>query len=231
MRRFISIIAALLGAAAFAPAANAQTTWFQDTFAGSAVGGWAAADTGQAITRLQGTASQFSQAPGVGSIQGVAGKAPILKVAGEDQADEGTLAEWRYSSNAVGASQTFGFNLRVLDAKNYTRLIITQAPTGKVTYRIQRQVNNVNTNLASGAFPVALQPGTWYWTRFEVVGEQFRARTWPAGGENEPTTWDLNATDPNPTLTHGSVGVREQSLAGNKNLARLDVSNWQAYTP
>ena len=94
---------------------------------------------------------------------------------------------------------------------------------GKVTYRIQRQVNNVNTNLASATFPVALQPGTWYWTRFEVVGEQFRARTLPDGGENESTTWDMDATDPHPSLTHGSVGVREQSVAGNKNLARLDV--------
>jgi hypothetical protein len=217
--------APICGAAPPPPPPPPPPASFMDTFSRLAFATWGTADTGQVWRVDQGNTSQFAADGSEGTIQGIAGKAPIVSI--PDAATD-VRARFMFSSNPVGATQSYGVGLDYRDPADYVRAIVTQSLTGTTSVMVQSQIANVNTNIVAPKSLPAQQPGTWYWLEL----------SW-----DSPTVWSVrvwqDGTDrpDQPTATASFTGqitngtgfcVRQQVVAGNRNLPLTSVDDVSA---
>jgi hypothetical protein len=198
---------------------------FMDTFGRLATASWGIADTGQAWSVDQGSTAQFAVDGSEGTIQGIAGKAPIISI--QDAATD-VRARFMFSSNPVGATQSYGVGLDYRDPANYVRAIVTQSLTGTTSVMVQSQIANVNTYIVTPISLPAQQPDTWYWLELSWDSPTvWSVRVWPDGTDRpDQPTGTASFTGQIPTGT--GFCVRQQVVAGNKNLPLTSVDDVSA---
>lgn len=220
--------------AAVTSGAGAPSNSVTDTFGTPSTNSISAADDGHTWQILQGTASQFNVAGGFLNITAIAGNAPIADIVGYSQSAEENLMRYEFTSLAAGAEQSIGLGIRMTDAQNYDRCIVTQLPTGSTNIKIQKQIANVNTDIVSSTTIPTQAANTKYWLRFRAILGAYYAKIW-ADGTTEPASWTIQGTDPNwstsPGNTSGSVGIRLQCLTGNTNLATYKIDRFSSLVP
>ena len=198
-----------------------------DTFTRTVSNGLGSTDDGFAWVIDQGNLSQFGVDGQQANIVAVAGKAPIAHI-NTDQTDAYVQFKARLSSTPTGSSQQLAATLRSQGPTGYWRANIVINAGGSTTARVERQVNNVNTQIGPSQ-GVTFNPNTWYWYRFEIEGTTaptVRFWFWP-DGTSMPATPMITGTDSDPATTgattHGNPGFRSQTVAGNTNLGTYSI--------
>jgi len=73
-------------------------------------------------------------------------------------------------------------------------------------FKIYKWVNNVASQRgATGA--LTINSGTWYWARFQVIGNLLKARMWAGQPSDEPGAWGIETTDSAHAGVYGTVGL------------------------
>jgi hypothetical protein len=196
-----------------------------DTFSRVALAAWGMADTGQTWSVDQGRAAQFAVDGSEGTIQGIAGSAPIVSI--QDAATD-VRARFKFSSNPVGATQSYGVGLDYRDPADYVRAVVTQSLAGTTSVMVQSQIANVNTDIVKPISLPAQQPGTWYWLELSWDSPTvWSVRVWPDGtARPDQPTGTASFTG---QITNGTgFCVRQQVVAGNKNLPLTSVDDVSA---
>lgn len=196
-----------------------------DTFSRTTANGWGSTEAAhgasvQAWANAGGAASNYSVSGGTGRHSQTAVDVSLSTVTPlAASADQDVTVSWRLAAQPLTDSQYVFVTGRYTDTTHSYFARIQVAPTGVMTANLRKR-NVAETQLgAAHVIGFAHVPGTWYRTRFVVIGNVLRTRTWPASGA-EPTEWQLTAVDSD-LITAGSVGVR--SLVGAASTSPLPV--------
>ncbi|HEY5836794.1 hypothetical protein [Streptomyces sp.] len=189
-----------------------------DAFGRTVSNGWGTADTGQAWTSSNGSASDYSVSGGSGrhSLASVnVSRNTIASLTGVSLADFDIAVTASTSALATGASHLIYLVGRWTDSTTtmYARLEFTTTQT--VIISIRKRVAGADTQLSTRTTTLTHAAGAMFRMRFQATGSTYRAKTWPAAGV-EPGMWDTTVTDTTIT-TAGPVGVRSTLNTGNTN--------------
>jgi hypothetical protein len=197
-----------------------------DGFSRTVSNGWGNADDGQPYTISGGSSSNYSVAPGVGSIvMSSVNVSREVSVISDHLNDFDMKITTGISAVATGAPISVGLQTRKVDTSNYylTELVFNTDAT--LLLRFSRMVGGVLTtgfasilvpNLATTAAGNATYNGSSAITvRTQVIGTKLRAKVWDSS-VNEPTSWLLQATDTNIAGLAG-IGLRVIANTGNTN--------------
>jgi len=169
----------------------------QDSFVGRTVSnGFGTSIDGNTWTILGGTASGLS-------VSG--GNAIVAQGAGNSTLKFGTLTA---SDTQTTLFCTFGSSTDIVGldirATNYGANTLYRLKVTPTTFTIERHNAGVVTTLTT--ISVSLSTSVEYGLRFQVLGSLLSARYW-LENTPEPTTWQINVTDPSPLVGAGNVGV------------------------
>lgn len=169
-----------------------------DQFDRTVSGGFGTPDVGPAWSVS--SAKQTKVANGEGLIYGwTGGNQDVQAWVPTSANDVDVLAGVRLSAqNPTGAN----YQVRVVaraqtDARNGYTAVVTHTTAGAVKWSLNRVVNAGGTGtltLGSGTLLASGAPGTKWWIRLDVQGNQIKARFWP-DGTPEPSTWKANVAD------------------------------------
>jgi len=181
----------------------------RDTFDRTVASGFGSADQGGAWT-YAGSATNFSVATGAGQIRmGTAGAGPRAFLGDVGSADTESVVSVALDKAPAGGDTYITLGARRVGNSEY-RLKARFQPTGTMLL-LTRVVNNTETNLSVATLPTAARylTGDVFTMRLQVQGTSLRGRLWKAG-QDEPTTWQVSATDSTPALA-GAGGVALQA--------------------
>lgn len=118
---------------------------------------------------------------------------------------------------STGASQSGALFGRSLDTNNkyIARLEFTTAAA--VILSIRKRVAGVETELATRTLSITHVANTPIRLRFKIDRSLLQAKAWPASAAQEPTAWDVTATDTDLDNAR-DVGTRAILFAGNTNV-------------
>ena len=181
------------------------TAFALDDFSGSSAGAWPAADTGGSWTgnylANYGSMFQFGEGGGVATMTG------------EPPNDQGSQALTAASDNDVDIELVFGaidyegqaagIAWRILTYENYYYAKLTLNADNYLELRVFSVVSSVETQIGT-TVTTALGLNTIK-MRVAAVGSAIKVKAWYSGN-NEPATWDFEATDSTYTAS-GDVGV------------------------
>ena len=197
---------------------HAPTVYVRDTFTRSVTGGWGSADVGGAWAIEQPTTGTWSVNGTVGKVTGVKGQYFTTRIA--PLATTSAELTMRFSSTApVSAQPKWLFILRSVDLLHEYKARVRVASNGAVILGLYKVVGNTFPQIGTEVtIPgVTWSPNTALRIRADAVGTSptaFRVRVWRTANA-EPTTWNLMASDSEPTMqTAGSWGVVTIASAG-----------------
>ena len=191
--------------------AAASQVLAQDAFGRSAASGWGSADQGGTWS-LNGSASYFSVASGVGSVtltRPGSGPSAYLNGVSSTTAETGAKLSLSKVANGGGAYLSV-VGRRVGTTGEYAAKVKVSA-AGGVTLEATKLVNGASSTLVSRAISgVTYAAADQLQVRLQVTGTsptQIRAKVWKVGAA-EPATWQISTTDAESALqTAGSVGL------------------------
>ncbi|MED3982401.1 hypothetical protein [Priestia megaterium] len=135
--------------------------------------------------------------------------------------DFDVLLKWKTTDSLSGNIPTRIFAYASGSATQSTQQGFQLDALFPATLRIGRTVNGSYSTLASNtAMPIAFQPNTWYWFRFQRVGTSLTGKAW-ADGEAEPTTWHVSTSST--SLTSGSIGIGSYDYDGTRDYDYFSV--------
>ncbi|QCB94432.1 PKD domain-containing protein [Cellulomonas shaoxiangyii] len=182
----------------------------QDVFDRTLASGWGASAAGGPWTHF-GSATQYSVAPGSGTLQALQpGAAPRVRWAGLSARDVDVLGQVSLEKVGDGGGTFVSLTARSGSWSSLYRGTVWVKSTGAlnvvITRIAPRETILAQANVAGGA----LAPGERLNVRLQAVGADpttLRLRTWKEGTP-EPDTWQLTTTDTTPELQDaGGVGV------------------------
>jgi glucose/arabinose dehydrogenase len=195
-----------------------SSTIAADTFSRTVSNGWGSANTGGAYT-LEGTASNFSVANGVGSMllpSSGATRAVLLS----STSAQGVDMTFRVRADKLpSGGQLYAYGVVRRNANNAYRPKLIINANGSVQVHAGVVVNNAESSIAPAVTVPGLSysPNSWLWLRTQVSGTNpttIRIRVWADGGP-EPSTWHYSATNSTTQLqSAGAVGLRAYISSG-----------------
>jgi CSLREA domain-containing protein len=178
-----------------------------DDFERTVSNGWGEADLGGPWAVL-GSAADLSVANGTGRQSIAANQTREARLA-IGVADVDITGRVSFDRIPVGGN-AFAYVSARANATSTYRTTVRVAPNGAVFAKLTRMVNNLQSNVAGEVIVAGLTatPGGQLAFRFRVVGTQLQFRLWDAA-RAEPSTWNTQATDSNPSLQGpGGVALR-----------------------
>jgi hypothetical protein len=209
---------------------TAITGAVQDHFGRTVASGWGTADVGGAWTNEGGSSSNYS----VGSGRGVHTLTSVVtsrrSTLPAPTADVDLYVDVATSVLATGGFIGGGPVVRYSDGNNLYMARLTFDPSGAIDLNIRSRVSSSEASLASHTLTASHVAGTFYRVRFQVAGDDLRAKAWPVG-ELEPELWQLEVTD-TALSGVGSVGVRSILSSANTNPSpEIRYDNFELVTP
>lgn len=208
---------------------------FNDTFTRSVVDGWGNATTGQAWTTSGGAAANFDVLlNSFGQISLTPVGTRHFTQAAVSLADVDITAQLTSSVIATGGSIALGLTARVVDNNNHYLCQVLYLTSGMVQLQMYKRIASAYTQLATTSSIVPYSAGGKLNVRFQVIGNQLRAKIWtPATPTDfEPEAWRITATDTTYTAA-GPVGTHSALISGNTNPLPVAVQydNYLVRTP
>lgn len=131
------------------------------------------------------------------------------------------LLKWKTTDSLSGNIPTRIFAYASGSATQSTQQGFQLDALFPATLRIGRTVNGSYSTLASNtAMPIAFQPNTWYWFRFQRVGTNLMGRAWK-DGDAEQSTWDVSTSST--ALSSGSIGIGSYDYDGTRDYDYFSV--------
>lgn len=197
-------------------AVNAITPSLMDTFTRTTNPGWGTPDLGAAWVSSGGAGGDhYTQgAEAAHLLTGVdVPRLDLTPVAGADHDVQVDVASFAL---ATGGPQLVALVARATDGDNAYMAQLSISTTQTITLTLRRRVGGAETQLATVATTLTHSAFAFFRVRLQVIGDQLRARVWPAGG-TEPLGWQVVATDS--SLTAGAhVGCRSVRQTANTNV-------------
>jgi hypothetical protein len=175
-----------------------------DGFQREVADGWGDLDVGGTWYVTNGNDTSFSVDNGVGHMEHTATGQFLselkTRVPDFSAADVDITADFRaqVAPDSVGAVDQFALYSRyegAPDYRYYLKLIVEFAVGQTVpTMRVDRQANTFTQGVANGAVVGPNDPTQWWTLRFQVIGDQVRAKAWLTGSP-EPALWAIDYTD------------------------------------
>ncbi|WP_256793605.1 PKD domain-containing protein [Terrabacter sp. Ter38] len=182
-----------------------------DTFSRTQATGWGTADTGGVWT-LQGAASTFTVAGGVGTIKHAsAGAGAAVQLNGLSSTDTDLSLQLSTDKLVNGGGQYVYVTGRGSFSDAYrTKIQVTSS--GAVVVALTKVVGNTETTLTTKVVAgLTIAPQGAYTVRTQTFGTSpttIRAKIWPTG-QTQPADWAASITDATATLqVPGAIGLR-----------------------
>ncbi|MBE0448644.1 MAG: hypothetical protein IBX64_11200, partial [Actinobacteria bacterium] len=161
---------------------------------------WVTSNVTNLIKEKAGTAGGkcLEQKPTTGSRRSIswdaAGSVSDVETVARLRTDTDTIAShqgWVVVRGSGASATENGYVVSIYNSSNNTKSIL-----------LYRYLDGTYQLLQSK--PYDWSANTWYWARLRAIGSTIQAKVWP-DGENEPSSWSLNATDT--SIVSGWVGV------------------------
>lgn len=209
----------------------------QDGFSRGITNGWGSPDVGANWVVRSGVTADFLTTSGVGrmsmtqrSVSGSFGTDYIIE-SPLTHTDIDQKVRVRTPLAAAGDVYRHSLMARETSRDNHWQLETNYAPSGEVRIRIIGEAAGATrfSHFDDGILipGLAHTAGTWYWMRFQAVGNQLRGKVWQ-DGSTEPLNWHIEYTD-NANPSGGYVGVRSFSSAFSTN-PTPDIVEWDDYS-
>ncbi|GAA3063028.1 NlpC/P60 family protein [Streptomyces glomeratus] len=196
---------------------------------------WGSSPGGGSWSTLGPADTDYSVVPGAGVISLTTDFASRHATLRDDEiTDVDVRCVARFDKVPTGQACSFALSFGYQDTHNNYRARLSFLTTGAVELRVEKEVADTVTQLASALTLATDVPAGSDWTiRIRREGARIQAKAW-RGGSAEPSAWSVDVTDS--TFTKGRVGVRALANKGCTNLpvklsvSRFEVSaaNWEA---
>ncbi|MER6289437.1 NlpC/P60 family protein [Streptomyces sviceus] len=170
--------------------------------------------------------TDYSVAPGTGVIDlTTAGYSRHASLRDDEITDVDVRCTGRFDKVPTGQACSFALTFGYGSTQNHYRARLSFLTSGAVEMRLEKEVNNTVSSLATAvALATGVPTGTDWTIRVRREGARIQAKAWQSASA-EPSSWAFDITDSTPTLTKGRVGVRALANEGCTNLpVRLSVS-------
>lgn len=196
---------------------------------------WGASPGGGSWSTLGPADTDYAVVPGAGVISlttDFASRHATLR--DDDITDVDVRCVARFDKVPTGQACSFALSFGYQDTHNSYRARLSFLTTGAVELRVEKEVSDTVTQLASALTLAAGVPAGTDWTiRVRREGSRIQAKARRAGSA-EPSAWSVDVTDS--TFTKGRVGVRALANNGCTNLPvklsvssfEVDAANWEA---
>lgn len=194
----------------------------EDTFTRTVSDGWGLSDAGRTWRRDDaGTASDLNVNGTMGTMLITGSNAPLVALKNWSGLNPEMSFDWGLSALPSAGTIRCRPCVRYLDEKNHYRATVFVDTSGNVSIRLDQILDDVLTIIGA-------QTGTLFTitasdrlnVKIQAVGRNpttVRARVWVVGTE-EPTSWNLTATDDEDLLQHsGTIAVHSDQTAANAN--------------
>jgi len=213
---------------------RAKSSTVYDTFGRTVASGWGVADSGQTWA-VVGTAAEYSTNSTYAVTSHPSTAIAHLATITAPSADVDLYVDVAASALATGASLYTGPVVREVDNNNLYQCRVDFNTSNQIIITVRKRVAGVETQVGS-AYTSTLThvAGTFYRTRFQVIGTALKAKIWLAT-DREPDAWHIETTDSSLT-TAANLGTRAFRNTGNTNAAaelrfdNIDLINPQSYT-
>ncbi|WP_328846113.1 hypothetical protein [Streptomyces sp. NBC_00258] len=195
----------------------AITSGVVDTFTRTTTPGWGTPDIGSAWVSSGGAGgdhfTQGSEAAHQLTNVDVA-RLDLTPVAGPDHDVQADIAT---GALAAGGPQLVSVVARATDDASLYMAQLSFSTTQVITLTLRKRLAGVETQLATYTVPAPLTHSAFafYRVRFQVIGNQLRARVWSASAP-DPRGWQVTATDASLTAG-GNIGLRSVRQTANSN--------------
>lgn len=193
--------------------------------------GWGTSTSGDSWTTSGGNTYDYSVTDGEGMIAMPQVNSSRRVLTGPTWVDADVKCNVQVPVVALTDSIDPGILIRYTSASNYYLGTLHFHNDSTVDVRIRKVVGGVFTTIGiSALIPGTYGPGSRYWMRFQVFGNQLKANGW-AVGTPEPD-WMITAVD-NDLTSGGDVGIRSNLQINNTNVlpVTLEFDDFEVLTP
>ncbi|MFE9172648.1 NlpC/P60 family protein [Streptomyces kebangsaanensis] len=198
--------------------------------------GWGSSPGGGSWNTLPSSPASYSVVPGTGLITlTTSGVSRHANLRDDEITDVDVRSEARFDKVPAGDACSYGLTFGYQDSHNNYRARLSFTTSGAVQFRIEKEVGDTVTQLASALTLTTSNPANTKWTiRVRREGSRIRARAWRSDTA-QPTTWDFDVKDSE--FGKGRVGLRALANSGCTNLpvtlhvSRFEVSAANWHTP
>ncbi|MFG2132773.1 NlpC/P60 family protein [Streptomyces sp. NPDC048751] len=181
--------------------------------------------------------TDFSVVPGTGIIDlTTAGYSRHASLRDDEITDVDARCTARFDKVPTGQACSFALTFGYGSTQNHYRARLSFLTSGAVELRLEKEVSNDVTSLATSVTLATGVPAGTDWTiRVRREGTRIQAKAWQSASA-QPSSWTFDVTDTTPTLTKGRVGLRALANEGCTNLPvrlsvsrlEVDTANWAA---
>lgn len=198
--------------------------------------GWGSSPGGGSWSTLPSSSDSYSVVPGTGLVvlttTGVSRHASLRD---DEITDVDVRSVARFDKVPTGDACSYGLTFGYQDTHNNYRARLSFTTGGAVQFRIEKEVDDAVTQLASALTLATNNPANTDWTiRVRREGSRIRAKAWRSDAA-EPSAWVFDVTDA--TFGKGRVGLRVLANSGCTSLpvtlkvSRFEVSAATWHTP
>ncbi|WP_330172715.1 C40 family peptidase [Streptomyces sp. NBC_01498] len=188
---------------------------------------WGASPGGGTWSTLGPVDADFSVLPGTGVITLSTDNASRHASLRDDEiADVDVRSVARFDKVPTGQACSYALAFGYQDTRNSYRARLSFLTTGAVELRVEKEVADTVTQLATPqTLATGVPAGTDWTVRVRREGSRIRAKAWRSASA-EPSAWAVDIADS--TFTKGRVGLRALANSGCANLPiRLTVGRFQ----
>ncbi|POX46691.1 hypothetical protein C3489_31355 [Streptomyces sp. Ru71] len=189
---------------------------------------WGMSPGGGSWSTLGPNATDYSVTPGAGVISLTTDFSSRHATVRDDEiTDVDVRCVGRFDKVPTGQACSFALSFGYQDTHNNYRARLSFLTTGAVELRVEKEVADTVTQLASSAVTIAtgVGAGTDFTIRVRREGARIRVKAWRSTS-TEPSAWTFDVTDA--TFGKGRVGLRALANDGCTNLpVKLSVSRFE----
>ncbi|MET7731975.1 NlpC/P60 family protein [Streptomyces sp. NPDC005402] len=181
--------------------------------------------------------TDFSVVPGAGIVDvTTAGYSRHASLSDDEITDVDVRCTARFDKVPTGQACSFALSFGYVSTQNHYRARLSFLTSGAVEMRLEKEVDNAVTPLATAlTLATGVRAGVDWTIRVRREGARIQAKAWQSASV-EPSSWAFDITDSTPTLTKGRVGLRALANEGCTNLPvrlsvsrlEVDAANWAA---
>ncbi|MDH6521495.1 cell wall-associated NlpC family hydrolase [Streptomyces sp. SAI-135] len=187
---------------------------------------WGASPGGGTWVTSETFRTDFSVVPGTGIVDlTTAGYSRHASLRDDEITDVDVRCTAAFDKVPTGQACSFALTFGYGSTQNHYRARLSFLTSGAVEMRLEKEVTNTASSLATAITLATGVPAGTEWTiRVRREGARIQAKAWRSASA-EPASWAFDISDSTPTLVKGRVGVRALANEGCTNLpVRLSVS-------
>ncbi|MFD5469634.1 NlpC/P60 family protein [Streptomyces sp. NPDC127105] len=198
--------------------------------------GWGSSPGGGSWNTLPSGSDDYSVVPGTGLITlTTTGVSRHANLRDDEVADLDARSVARFDKVPTGQACSYGLTFGYQTTHKNYRARLSFLTSGAIEFRVEKEVDDVVTQLATAVTLATGNPANTDWTiRVRREGSRIRAKAWRSATA-EPSAWSFDVNDS--TLGKGRVGLRALANTGCTNLpvtlkaSRFEVSAANWHTP